>query len=172
MPQVCSVGGELERAERNPDLRVPAVSVTCVRDVPDAVPVRVVLAPFVRHLRIPLRARRIGRELVAVALVVEGVEDDAEAVAAVGVEVLLQVVDDDAAGIVVAGEHAEIERVVVVEDAHLGVEGRRLAFARVVLDEVLAPSAPRPRASSSPPSSVIGPVARVAGNRRVWRAVV
>ena len=45
--------------------------------------------------------------------------------------------------LVVLGEHAEVERVVVVEHAHFGVEGRRLALARVVLDEVLATGASR-----------------------------
>ena len=52
-----------------------------------------------------------------------------------GVEVLLQVVDDDAAGLGIVGEHAEVEGVVVVEHPHFGVEGRGLALARIVLNE-------------------------------------
>ena len=86
-----------------------------------------------------------------------------------GVEVLLQVVDDDAGRVVVLGKDAEVDRVVVVEDAHLGVEGGRLAFARIVLDEVCAPPARSCQAgSSSTPSSVSarGADARSAAVRR------
>ena len=86
-------------------------------DVPDAVPVGVDLAPLVRHLRVPLGAGRVGRELEAVALVGEGVDDHEEPVARRGVEVLLQVADDDRRRLVVAGEDAEVERLVVVKHA-------------------------------------------------------
>ena len=82
MPQVCASPSP-NFSVRN-GIRISAyqpVSADARADVPDAVPVRVVLAPLVRHLRVPLRAGRIDGELVAVALVVEGVDDDPEAVA-------------------------------------------------------------------------------------------
>ena len=41
-------------------------------------------------------------------------------------------------------EHAEVEVVRVVEHAHFGVFGRRLSFARIVLDEAASRPAPGP----------------------------
>ena len=66
----------------------------------------------------------------------KGVEDDEEPVARCGVEVLLQVADDDAGRLLVFGEHAEVERIVVVEDPHLRIVGGRLAFPGLALYEV------------------------------------
>ena len=66
----------------------------------------------------------------------ERVENDAEAVAPVGAEVLLQVVDDDAARFAVFGEHTEIDGIIVVDDPHFRVERGGCALARIVLDEV------------------------------------
>jgi hypothetical protein len=122
---------ELQRAKRNPDLCDPARFGDARLHIPDAVPVRIVVAPFVRHLRIPLRAGRIGGELVPVAAVVKRVEHDAEAVAAAGVVVLLQVADDDLRRLHVVCEHAEVERVIGIEHAHISVVRRRVAFVRI-----------------------------------------
>ena len=134
-PGLHRLGTKFQGLERNLDLRVPAVGANARADIPDAVPVGVVVTPFVRHLRIPLCAHRIDGELVAVALVVEGVDHHLEAVGRAGVEVLAQLVDDDLAGLGVLGEHADVERAVVIEQPDFGVVGRRRAFARIVLDE-------------------------------------
>ena len=93
--------------------------------------------PSFGHLRIPLRAGGIGGELVRVAAVVEGVEDDAEAVAAAGVVVLLQVADDDLRGLHVVREDAEIERIVRVEHSYVRVVGRAVPSRGSVLDEAV-----------------------------------
>jgi hypothetical protein len=68
---------------------------------------------------------------------VECVEDDQEAITASGVEVLLQVVDDDAARLIVPRKHAEIECIVVVEHSHFRIVGGRFALSGLVLDEVV-----------------------------------
>ena len=144
-PVLHRLGTELQRLERNLDLRVPAVFADARADVPDAVPVRVLIAALVRHLRIPLRAARIDRELVAVALVVERVDDDLEAVGGAGVEVLAQLVDDDRAGLGILREHADVDGAIVVQQPDLGLVGRRLALARIVLHEAGGQRRRRPR---------------------------
>ena len=52
-----------------------------------------------------------------------------------GVEVLLQVADDDRRRVIVMREDTEVERLVVIKDAHFGVEGRRLSLAGFVLEK-------------------------------------
>ena len=47
--------------------------------------------------------------------------------------------------LVVFGEHTEVDRLVVVEDAHFGVVGGRLALAGIVLDEVVGHRRVEPR---------------------------
>ena len=128
---------EFEGAKRNPDLGGPAGFGDPRLHVPDAVPVGVVIPSLVGHLRIPLCARGIGGELVRVAAVVKGIQDDAEAVTAAGVVVLLQVTDDDFRRLHVVREHTEVERVVCVEDSNVGVVGRVGAFAGIILDETV-----------------------------------
>ena len=49
------------------------------------------------------------------------------------------------AGFGILGEHADVERAVVVEQLDFGVEGRRLALARIVLHEVGRERRRRPR---------------------------
>ena len=105
---------ELQRAKRNLDFGVPPHFADARLHFPDPVPVAVVLAALIRHLRVPLGARRVGGELIAVALVVERVKNDPERVAGVRVEVLLQIVDDEPARFAVVGENAKVDRLVVV----------------------------------------------------------
>ena len=135
-PGLHVLRAELQRLERNLDLGVPPVFADARADVPDAVPVRIGIAALVRHLRVPLRTHRVDRELIAVALVVEGVDDHLETVRVPGVEVLTQLVDDDFGRRRIFGEHADVDGVAVVEQLDLGLEGRRLALARIVLHEV------------------------------------
>ena len=128
-PGLHLVRPELQRLERNLDLGVPPVFTDARADVPDAVPVGVGVAAFVRHLRVPLRAHRVDRELIAVALIVEGVDHDLEAVGVAGVEVLPQLVDDDLGRRRILREHADVEGVVVVEQPDLGFKGRLVEFS-------------------------------------------
>src|SRR5215510_12184972 len=128
---------EFQRTEWNPDLGGPPGFRDAGLDVPDTVPVRVVVPPLTGHLGIPLGTSGIGRELISVPSVVEGVEDDSKAVAAPGVVVLLEVADDDFRGLHVVGKHTEIERILCIENANVRVVGRRIAFARLVLDETV-----------------------------------
>ena len=147
MPQVCSASGlNFSVLNGNLDLRVPAVLADARADVPDAVPVAVrSRGPSFDICASHFAPRGIDRELVAVALVVERVDDDLEAVGVAGVEVLAQLVDDDLAGLGILGEHADVERAIVVEQPDFGVEGGRLALARIVLDEALGDRRRRPR---------------------------
>ena len=70
--------------------------------------------------------------------------------------------NNDRRGIVVSGEDAEVDRLVVVQDADLGVERGGLALVRLVLQEAGGDRRLRQAGSSSAPSSVMGPLARVA----------
>ncbi len=128
---------ELQRAEGNSNLGVPAILADARLHVPHAVPVAVLVTAFVGHLRVPLRARWVHGELITVPLVVKRVDHHLKVIAVTGVEVLAELVDDDLVRLIVLGKHANEQRVIVVEQLDLGVEGRWLAFARVVLDEVL-----------------------------------
>src|SRR6185369_1636304 len=87
---------ELQRLERNADLRKPAVAGDPRAHIPHAVPVRIHLPAFVGHLGVPLRAGRVYRKLETVTLIGERVDDDEEAVARCGIEAFFQLTADDA----------------------------------------------------------------------------
>ena len=144
-PGLHRLRAELQRLERNFDLGVPAVFTDARADIPDAVPIRVLIAALVRHLRVPLRARRVDRKLVAVALILEGIDDDLEAVSVGGVEVLAQLVDDDLRRLGIFREYADVDRAVVVQQLDFGLVGRRLTLAGIVLDEAGSHHRRRPR---------------------------
>jgi hypothetical protein len=134
-PALNVIAGESQGAKRNSDLRIPPGLRDARLNVPDGIPVRVVLAPLVRHLRVPLRARWIGRELIPVSLVVKGIQNDAERVVVAGVEILLQVIDDDPRRLLVSRKYGEVQRLIVIEHANFGVVRRGHAFPRFVLNE-------------------------------------
>ena len=100
--------------------------------------------PFVGDLRVGLRALRVGREDEAVAAIGKRIEQHLERVLIAAGEVLADLVDDDAGGIGVAAERADVEIVGVVGDAHFGDLGGRLAFVRIGLDEVRGRHRARP----------------------------
>ena len=89
-PRLLPGVGEAQRGERDGDLRRPAIVGDRRRDVPDPVPVLVdvgvdqagagVALAFFRDLLLQLRAKRRRHEHVAVARVVEGVENQLEVV--------------------------------------------------------------------------------------------
>src|SRR6185436_9346208 len=84
---------EFETFERNRDLRNPAVFANRGLDVPDSVPVGIILAALIDHLRIALGSGRICPEHVSVAAIVEGVENNLVVVAGIGGEIFPQVAD-------------------------------------------------------------------------------
>ena len=136
MPQVCASPASKRRVRNGiASSAYQPLATMRVLGEPEAVPVDVGVAAVVHHLRVPFRAHRVDREHVAVALVVEGVEHDLEHVGSRGVEVLLQIADDDVGGRAVVGEDAEIQRLLVVGDAHFGLLRRRLPFVRLALQE-------------------------------------
>jgi len=134
-----NLGGGIVEAkcfEGDGDLGDPAKLGDPALGVPHAVPIHVELAAFVDELRVELRARGVRLEHVAVALVVEGVEHDPEGITRARIEVAGQVVDDELVRFGVIGDGAEIEILVVIENAHFRRGAGRLAFARIVLEEV------------------------------------
>ena len=121
---------EPHRAERNLDLGGPALIVDARRRVPHAVPVAVDVrggAPpaafaFVEDLLFELGAKRRGQEHVAVARIVEGVEDHLKVVFVeqpIGIPPHFGGAD----GKRPVGANADIEVTFVVEDANLGAIG-------------------------------------------------
>src|SRR6187200_2044684 len=100
-PRLDIAGAEPQRAEWNSDLRVPTRFRDARAHLPDAVPIGVVLPPFVRHLRVPLRPRRIDGELIRIPLVMKRIQNDPEPVAVARGEIFLQVIDDDPPRLVV-----------------------------------------------------------------------
>jgi hypothetical protein len=80
-PRLDIVRVEFQCAERNANFGKPTIFDDTRFHVPDAIPVRVVFATFVRHLRVPLRAHWVDRKLIAIAAIVERVKDNLEAVA-------------------------------------------------------------------------------------------
>ena len=127
---------EAQRLERDADLRRPPGRIPLRGHGPHRVPARVDVPPFVRDLRVRFGARRIHDEDEPVAAIGERVEDHLEAVLLAGREVLADVVDDERGRRRVVADDADVERVVVVGDAHVGQLGRRLPFMRLGLHEV------------------------------------
>ena len=134
-PDAIGAALEAQRLERNADLGRPAARVAPGRDRPHRVPAGVDVAPFVGNLRVGLRAGGVGHEDEAVAAIGEGVEDHLEGVLLAGDEILADVVDDHAGGIGVVADDADVERVAIEGEAHLGQLGGGLPFVRLGLDE-------------------------------------
>ena len=143
-----------QRPQRDRELGGPAVVADRGSDGPGSVPVQVEPAPGAGarpHLRPPaasasaapgvadlavvLEARRGGAEDEPVLQVVVGVEDDLEGVRVAEPRVPAGVGGDDAVGVAVVEGGADVERVVVEEDADLGALRRRLPLEGVRLDE-------------------------------------
>jgi hypothetical protein len=112
-------------------------------------------------------ATRIGREAVVL--------DSAAELDAIPAEVQLLVAEGGACGVfspvsplehfVTSRAHdPDVEVPVVVQHAHFGALGRRLALPWLGLDEVTCDSSARPVALVEPASTTMGPCARVAGS--------
>src|SRR5439155_18923889 len=94
-PDPIGAALEPQRLERNPHLNRPSVAAAFRCDGPDRVPAWIHLPPFIRDLRVELRADGVGHEDEAVAAIGEGVEDQLEAVLLGGIEVFPDVDDDE-----------------------------------------------------------------------------
>ncbi len=135
-----------KRAKRYGELGGPAVGRSKRPDLPDPPPVDVELAALVGEERVELGAVRVGGEDDAVAVVVEGIEQDGDGVvpgehrhALEGRQlhdaVALQDPRDDRVGFAIAGDHPHIQVLGVVDDPHLGGFAGRGALERLTLTE-------------------------------------
>ena len=145
-------------AERDGELGRPPDVGDLRRHLPHAVPVQVEPAPraalllaagpldeaaadasaalaLVGELPVVLEPGRVRPEHEPVLLVAVGVEDDLEAVGLDQRRVAPRVRDDDRGGIADEADHPEVDRLVGVDDAHLGPLRRRLALVGGVLAE-------------------------------------
>ena len=122
--------------------------------LPDRVP-RVVAVGVVGDDGVALRAGGADLECRARQPVVERIDIEREPVG-VGILVPPRHARDDPGGLAVVQPHADVERGVVVENAHLGALGGRLAFVRLVLAERRRPRLPPARTASSSRPSISG----------------
>ena len=104
--------------------------------VPDAIPVLIGAAAG-GHLGVAPCARRIDDEREAGSPVVQAVDEDLHQVGRAEIEVLSQILDQQLVGLCIEAGHADVEVVVVVDEAGLGALGRRGAVARKLLKEVV-----------------------------------
>jgi hypothetical protein len=136
-----------QRTEGDLELGRPAVVEPLRRHPPDPSPVGVEGRPFVRDQRVELGPVGIRGEDHRVAAVAEGVEQDGDAVVprelvaaveAAGLHQLVALPDpcDHPGRLAVAGQHADVEVVRVVEDPHFGRLGGESAFLRLALPQL------------------------------------
>ena len=123
-----------QRAERNPELGHPARGHDGGAHIPAAVPAVFFLA-LIAHLRVVLHAGGVGPEDESILLVAERIEDHQERVRLVQLGVAPGVRRDNQRRIAVVQHDAHVNRLVVIEDADLGVLGGRLSFEGFGLDE-------------------------------------
>ena len=123
-----------QRAQRNPELGHPARGRDRGAHIPAAVPT-VFLLSLIAHLRVVLHAGGVGPEDEAVLPVEEGIENHQERVRLVQLGVSPGIGRDDQRRIAIVQDDAHVDRVIVIEDSHLGALGGRLSFERFGLDE-------------------------------------
>ena len=135
---------EGNRLQGNRDLRGPAFGVGCGCHVPDRVPDRKVLADVLVD-RFMLDAVGVGFELVAAAPVVEGRENDRDAVVvAESKRSVAQGTGGDPPGLAVPEAPADVQRFVVVEQVDFGTFARLGALDGARLVEIVNDGRPRP----------------------------
>ncbi len=128
-------GIEGQRLERDRELRRPALGIDRRRALPDPVPGLVEVLTVVRDQRVALVAGGVDLEEVGVAPVVEAVDHDLEPVVVVEHGVAGHLGGDDPRRIAVEAAHADVERVLVEEDADLGAFAGRRALVRLDLGQ-------------------------------------
>ena len=149
-PRLRAAAGIAQRAEGNRELRAPAELAAQRLHLPGRIPVEVVAAagtrlleravgcllPLAGQLAVVLERVRVGGEDEPVLAVVISVEDHLEAVAVVEWRVAAALRDHDALRLAIVADDADVKRVGCVEDADLGLLGRRTAFLWRCLPEI------------------------------------
>ena len=141
-PREHTIGPKAELIERDAILRGPSARIDRRRDAPHGVP-RVVILVDRLHL-VALHAGGVDVEAERGAVVVIAVEHDAEPVGITEPHVAAAESGGDGSGIVHA--RADVQRLVVVEHAHLGALARPLTLARIDLREDVGDGRGGPRA--------------------------
>ena len=134
-PDLVRGAREAQLRERDTVLGRPAERVHAGGDLPHGIPRVVGEVAVVAELEIVLHPQRIDVEPEGGAMVVVGVDEDAEVVA-LGEGIAAAQVVGDLAGLAVEQPHADVQRLVVVEHAHGGGLGDEVPFLRVALAQV------------------------------------
>ena len=136
---------------------------------PDAVPVGIVAPAVLGGLHVALRACGVGVESVPGAVIEEGVEREQEGVALKVREVAPQRVDDEPVRLAVVQHRADVQHVVVVQEAHFGALAGGAELVGKLLVEIARRLGQRPGRLVEAPSTTIGSVMRTAATRLVAR---
>jgi len=135
-PERRTAGAVPERLERDRDFYRPAAVEAAHRQVVHGIEVRVDLA-LVRDLAVPPPADRVDRELDAVPLVVERVEQERDVIALEDVVVVTpHLVGDETRHVALPAAHRHVEAILVEEHPELGLLGGRGAFDRLLLPQI------------------------------------
>ena len=134
-PRLVAPGRIAQRLERNRHLDGPSAVEAPGLHVPHGVPV-VVGRTLIGDLPVREPANRVGVKDVAVALVVEGVEEHREVVVLPQLRrVSPHLVGHAALGVRLEAPSRDVNVVVIEEDPRLGLLGGRLELVRLLLDE-------------------------------------
>ena len=128
--------GVAQLVERDGDLGGPAAVGAGGAALPDAVPGLVAAAALVGEQRVPHGAQRIGAEEETAAPVVVGVEDELNAVVFVEFVVAAHAVGHQPVGLGVEAAAAQVDILIVVEQAHLSALAGRGSLAGFPLEEI------------------------------------
>ena len=112
---------------------------------PRAVPVGIVAPAVLVAERVTLRAARVGEKAERVSPILERIDDHAKAVAAAAAKIALQLVGDQAIGLGIVEDGADIQRGAVIEKADDGPPRRELELSRLLLIEIGDRLRPFPR---------------------------
>jgi hypothetical protein len=132
-PERVDVAVVAQRDQRDLELGRPALVVARRHRVPPAVPVGAHVG-VVEPDAVELHAGRVDLEVIRAGLVVLRADVDGDLVA-VDVAVAPGQPADDLLGVRVEAAHRDVDRVVIVQHAQLGLLGRRLGLVREVLRE-------------------------------------
>ena len=127
-------GIERESLEWERELAAPALGIDSGFREPDAVPL-LTHRLVVLDQRFPAPAVHVGREHVAVALVMERVDGDEHAIVAALARVAPHHLGDQLLGLGIPGAHRDVEELVVVENSHVGGVAGLGALVRALLRE-------------------------------------
>ncbi len=123
---LAAAGGEAQGGERDAELDVVAFRRDAARALPQAIPARILLVAAVALVAddVALHAERVRHQLVAAAVVVEGVEEDADPVV-VEHRVAVAQVGADPRRVRIGRVERHVQRVGGVADADGGLHRRR-----------------------------------------------